>query len=96
LAATAPGALGAVGRTAFSNYIATSLLCQFVFTWGPWHLYGTLDYYQQIYVVAGVWTLNIVVSTLWLRSFAYGPLEWMWRSLTYWQVQPFRLKGALA
>jgi uncharacterized protein len=84
-------ALGAVGRTAFSNYIGTSLLCQFVFTWGPWHLYGALDYYQQIYVIGGVWTLNIIVSLLWLRSFAYGPLEWVWRSLTYWQTQPFRL-----
>jgi uncharacterized protein len=89
-------ALGAVGRTAFSNYIGTSLLCQFVFTWGPWHLYGTLDYYQQIYVVAAVWMLNIVASMLWLHNFAYGPLEWVWRSLTYWQVQPFRLRDTLA
>lgn len=84
-------ALAAVGRTAFSNYIGTSLLCRFLFIWGPWHLYGTLEYYQQIYVVAGVWTVNILASTLWLRSFAYGPLEWMWRSLTYWKAQPFRL-----
>jgi uncharacterized protein len=84
-------ALAAVGRTAFSNYIGTSLLCQFLFVWGPWHLYGTLEYYQQIYVVMGVWALNIIASTLWLRMFAYGPLEWVWRSLTYWKRQPFRV-----
>jgi uncharacterized protein len=83
-------ALGAVGRTAFSNYIGTSLICQTLFTWGPWRLYGMLDYYQEIYVVLGVWTLNIFASTLWLRVFAYGPLEWAWRSLTYWKRQPFR------
>ena len=83
--------LGSVGRTAFSNYIMTSVLCQFVFAWGPWKLYGRLEYYQYLYVVAAVWALNLIVSPLWLRIFAFGPLEWMWRSLTYWRRQPFRL-----
>lgn len=83
-------ALGAVGRTAFSNYIATSLICRFVFAWGPWKLYGSLEYYQYCYVVILVWFINLIVSPLWLRAFAYGPLEWLWRSLTYWQRQPFR------
>lgn len=81
-------ALGKVGRTAFSNYILTSLLCQFVFAWGPWKLYGALEYYQQVYVVAGVWAVNLLASALWLRSFAYGPLEWGWRSLVYRRRQP--------
>jgi uncharacterized protein len=85
--------LGAVGRTAFSNYIATSLLCRYMFIWGPWHLYGTLEYYQEIYVVVGIWALNLIASTIWLRAFAYGPLEWVWRSLTYWKLQPFRLSS---
>lgn len=81
-------ALAAVGRSAFSNYIVTTLICQYIFRWGPWKLYGTLEYYQQIYVVIGVWAINILFSTLWLRLFAFGPLEWLWRSLTYWQRQP--------
>jgi len=81
-------ALGAVGQTALTNYIFTSLLCQFLFKWGPWKLYGALEYYQQIYVVACVWTINIAGSLLWLRFFAFGPLEWLWRSLTYWKRQP--------
>ena len=81
-------ALGNVGRTAFSNYILTSLLCQFVFAWGPWKLYGALEYYQQVYVVVTVWALNLAASALWLRSFAYGPLEWVWRSLVYRKRQP--------
>ncbi len=84
--------LGAVGRTAFSNYILTSLVCQFVFAWGPWKLYGRLEYYQYLYVVAAVWAVNLIVSPLWLRAFAFGPLEWMWRSLTYWKLQPFRTR----
>jgi uncharacterized protein len=83
-------ALANVGRTAFSNYILTSLLCQFLFAWGPWKLYGAIEYYQQIYVILGVWTVNLVVSALWLRAFTQGPLEWIWRSLVYWRRQPMR------
>ncbi|HYZ73217.1 MAG TPA: DUF418 domain-containing protein, partial [Chthoniobacterales bacterium] len=44
-------ALAAVGRTALTNYLFTSVVCQFLFKWGPWKLYGAFEYYQQIYVV---------------------------------------------
>ena len=81
-------ALAVVGRTAMSNYLLTSLLCQCLFKWGPWKLYGRLDYYQDLYVVVGVWMINIIASMLWLRFFAFGPFEWLWRSLTYWKRQP--------
>jgi uncharacterized protein len=81
--------LAAVGRTALSNYLLTSLACQFVFKWGPWKLYGRLEYYQDIYVVACVWTFNIIASLIWLRYFSFGPFEWLWRSLTYWRPQRF-------
>jgi uncharacterized protein len=81
--------LAAVGRTALSNYLLTSLACQFLFKWGPWKLYGRLEYYEQIYVVACVWTFNIIASLLWLRFFSFGPVEWLWRSLTYWRPQRF-------
>ena len=84
--------LAAVGRTAFSNYILTSLICQTIFVWGPWKLYGKLEYYQLMYVVFGVWVVNLVISPLWLKRFAFGPLEWLWRSLTYGTLQPMRLK----
>jgi Protein of unknown function (DUF418) len=33
------------------------------------------------------------ISALWLRFFLFGPLEWLWRSLTYWNVQPFVRRG---
>jgi uncharacterized protein len=83
--------LAAVGRTAFSNYILTSIICQTVFSWGPWKLFGRLEFYQWYLVVAGVWTFNLVFSSLWLHFFAFGPLEWLWRSLTYWKRQPLRI-----
>jgi uncharacterized protein len=84
--------IGNVGRTAISNYILTSLVCKWVFSWGPWKLYGRLEYCQWYYVVAGVWVLNVVLSSLWLRFFAFGPLEWLWRSLTYGAAQPLLAK----
>jgi uncharacterized protein len=83
--------LAAVGRTAFSNYILTSLICQTIFVWGPWKLYGKLEYYQLMYVVFGVWIVNLTISPLWLKRYAFGPLEWFWRSLTYGKMQPMRL-----
>ncbi len=83
--------LAAVGQTALSNYLLTSLLCNVVFFWGPWKLYGRLEYYQLYYIVAGVWAINLLWSTLWLRRFQFGPAEWVWRSLTYWKWQPLLL-----
>ena len=79
--------LAAVGRTALSNYLLTSVICQTVFVLGPWKLYGKLPYYQEMFVVFGVWLVNLTVSPIWLRYFAFGPVEWLWRSLTYgkWQ-----------
>lgn len=85
------GSLTAVGRMAITNYLMTSLLCRFIFSWGPWKLYGTLEFYQYMYVVGGVWLANLVFSSIWLRHFAFGPIEWVWRSLTYWKLQPIRL-----
>jgi uncharacterized protein len=82
--------LAAVGRTALSNYLLTTILCQTLFVWGPWKLYGKLAYYQTCYVVFGVWAVNLILSPLWLRHFEFGPVEWVWRSLTYGTLQPMR------
>ncbi|KAF1005955.1 MAG: hypothetical protein GAK28_02863 [Luteibacter sp.] len=89
------GSLAAVGRMAITNYLFTSILCRFVFSWGPWKLYGTLEYYQYLYVVVAVWVFNILFSRLWLRHFAFGPVEWVWRSLTYWRWQPLQSSPVL-
>jgi uncharacterized protein len=82
-----------VGRTAFSNYILTTIICQFLFSWGPWKLYNTLEYYQWYIIVAAIWGINLLVSSLWLSVFAFGPLEWLWRSLTYWNRQQMLLSA---
>ena len=83
-------ALAAVGQTAFTNYILTSILMAVVFTGYGFALYGTLQRYQLYYVVAAVWAVNLAFSPVWLRYYRFGPLEWCWRSLTYWKRQPMR------
>ena len=86
----AMSALAAVGQMAFSNYILTSVITAFIFTGYGFELYGTLQRYQLYYVVVAVWVVNLVFSPLWLRYYRFGPLEWCWRSLTYWKRQPMR------
>lgn len=81
-------ALSAVGQTAFSNYILHSLIYGFVFYGYGFNLFGKLQRYQLYYVVAGMWVISLIASPLWLQAYRYGPLEWCWRSLTYWKRQP--------
>jgi uncharacterized protein len=88
--------VAAVGRMALSNYLLTSIFCKMLFVWGPWKLYGKLEYYQLYYVVLAAWSVNLAWSTIWLKYFEFGPAEWVWRSLTYWKRQPMRLRASLA
>jgi uncharacterized protein len=83
--------LAAVGQMALSNYLLTSTTCKIIFVWAPPHWYGRLQYYQLYFVMAGVWAINLIWSPIWLRHFQFGPMEWVWRSLTYWKRQPMRL-----
>jgi uncharacterized membrane protein YeiB len=70
------------------------LILQTLFIWRPWDLYGKLEYYQLNWVVAAMWSLNLVFSALWLRFYAFGPVEWAWRSLTY--LRPAALRRPLS
>ena len=79
-----------VGQMAFTNYLMQSLLVGLFFYGVGFGMYGQLQRYETYYVVAAVWMLQIAWSHLWLRYFRFGPLEWAWRSLTYWKKQPMR------
>jgi uncharacterized protein len=48
-----------------------------------------IEWVGLIFVVIAIWIAQLIVSPLWLRFFFFGPLEWVWRSLTYWKRQPF-------
>ncbi len=85
--------MAAVGQMAFSNYILNSLVMKTLFVWSGLHWYGYVDYYKLYLAVGAEWIVNMTFSTLWLRHFRFGPLEWCWRSLTYWQRQPMSLRS---
>jgi len=76
-------ALAAVGRMAFSNYLLQTLICTTLFYGHGFGLFASIDYPGLWGIVVGVWLVNIVFSTLWLRSFKIGPAEWLWRLCTY-------------
>ena len=82
--------LASVGRMALTNYLMQSLLCTMFFNGYGLGFYGNFDRVQLYGIVAGVWALQLWYSPLWLRYFRFGPVEWLWRSLTYGTIQPMR------
>lgn len=82
--------LGAVGRMAFTNYIAQTLICTTLFYGHGLGLFGGVDRVGQAGVVLGVWAVLLWFSPWWLARYHAGPLEWLWRSLVYRRAQPFR------
>jgi uncharacterized protein len=79
-----------VGQMAFTNYLAQSFLCGLFFYGIGFGMYCKLQRYEIYFVVFAVWVIQIIWSHIWLRHFLFGPMEWLWRSLTYWKKQPFR------
>ena len=88
--------LAPVGRMAFTNYLSQTLIMVTLYyaPWGPmW--FGTHGPAEMWMVVLSVWAAQLVWSPLWLSVFTMGPLEWIWRCLTYGRMVPIR-KGAVA
>jgi len=85
--------LEAVGQMAFTNYIMQTVFCTLIFFGYGLNYYAELDFYQVYLVALAIWAVQLILSPLWLRYFLFGPLEWVWRSLTYWKRQPFRVTG---
>lgn len=82
--------LAAVGRMAFSNYLGTTLLMDIVFCgWGLGQ-FARWERATLYLLVPAVWALMLWWSPWWLRRFAYGPFEWLWRSLARAEIQPLR------
>jgi uncharacterized protein len=82
-----------VGQMAFTNYLMQSLMCSLFFLGIGFGMLGKLQRYEIYYVVGAVWIIEIIWSHVWLHFFRFGPLEWLWRSLTYWKKQPMSKKA---
>lgn len=86
--------LAAVGKMAVTNYLTHSLLALIVFIllgqFGQW------ERHQLYYYVFAIWLAQLIISPLWLRYFRFGPVEWLWRWLTYLKRPPMRRRPAAA
>jgi uncharacterized protein len=83
--------LAAVGRMALSNYLLQSLICTAIFYRYGLALFGRVSSSVGLLLTLTIFLVQIPLSVWWLRRFRFGPIEWLWRSLTYWQPQPMRV-----
>jgi uncharacterized protein len=83
--------LAAVGRMALSNYLTHSIVCTTLFYGYGFGLFGTINRTGLAAIVLVIWVSQLLISPIWLRHFRFGPAEWLWRSLTYWKLQPMRV-----
>jgi uncharacterized protein len=81
------GAIQNVGKMALSNYLMQSVICALVFYGYGLGLYAQLSRFQLLPIIFAIWALQLLASSWWLSHFKQGPIEWLWRILTYlrWQ-----------
>lgn len=82
--------VAATGRAAFTNYLGTSIVMTSVFYGYGLGLFGDFGRAALWLFVIAAWGVMLLWSLPWLAKYHYGPLEWIWRSLARWKVQPIR------
>ncbi|HEV2669468.1 MAG TPA: DUF418 domain-containing protein, partial [Gemmatimonadales bacterium] len=87
--------LAAVGRTALSNYLLQSLICTMIFFSYGLGLFGKVGPALGLLLTVTIFLIQVPLSVWWLERYQFGPVEWLWRSLTYWRPQPMRVNRRL-
>jgi uncharacterized protein len=82
--------LAPVGQMALTNYLSQSIICTLIFYGYGLGLFGTVGTALGIALTLVIFLIQIPLSNWWMKRFRYGPAEWLWRSLTYGQIQPLR------
>jgi uncharacterized protein len=85
------GLLAPLGRMALTNYLTQTVLLVVVFYGVGFGLLGEVGVTGCVLLSVAIYGVQIVLSAWWLRQFRFGPVEWLWRCLTYGRLQPFRL-----
>ncbi len=81
--------LAPLGRMALTNYLAQTVICTTLMYGHGFGLFSSLGRAQLWLVVVPIWVVQILASKWWMDRCAFGPIEWGWRSLTYWRIQPW-------
>ena len=87
--------IAAAGKAAFSNYLGTSIVMTALFYGWGFGLFGKLGRMELALVMLAAWVVMLAWSKPWLERYRYGPLEWLWRSLTNWRLEPLRKASSL-
>lgn len=82
--------LAPYGRMALTNYLSQSVICSLVFYHYGLGMFG-MPRAQQIGFVFVVVAAQVAFSHWWLSQFLYGPMEWLWRAITYWKIPVFKV-----
>jgi uncharacterized protein len=80
--------LASAGRMAFTCYILETLVCTTVFYGHGLGLFGSVTMVGQVLMTVAVWGVLLAFAPWWLKRFRFGPLEWLWRNLTYGRIEP--------
>ena len=75
---------------ALTGYIGTSLACVVVFGSISDFLFGSWSHAETWQLIGLIWLGLLIACRLWLVKFRFGPLEWLWRSLTFFKLQAMR------
>lgn len=78
-----------VGQMALTNYLMQSVICVFIFMGYGGGLIASIGPAQLSLIAIAIYSAQLIYSPIWLRYFHFGPMEWVWRSLTYRRRQPF-------
>jgi uncharacterized protein len=79
-----------LGRMAFTNYLAQSVILGWIFYGYGLGLFGRLGVTSALAIGLAVYFVQVPFSAWWLSRYRYGPVEWLWRTLMYGAAQPMR------
>ena len=85
--------LAPLGRMALTNYLAQTVICTTLMYGHGFGMFGSLGRAQLWFVVLPIWGVQVIVSKWWMDRFAFGPIEWAWRTLTHWRIQPMSVRN---
>ena len=80
-----------LGRMAFTNYLLQSIIFGWIFYGYGLGLFGSIRVAAALAIGLLLYILQVFISRWWLRHYRFGPVEWLWRTLMYGNVQPLRI-----
>jgi len=85
--------MAAVGRMGLTTYLTQSLICTTLFYSYGLGWFGSATFTRIAIVTVTIYALQLAVSPWWLKRFRFGPVEWLWRTVTYGHAPAMRVRA---